>query len=232
TVYHEITGQNQKELEVEMIDKGMKRINITRKKEAQLERHKASSAIPGRIDIGQVRNTQVKVAFILERADVANLDTAETGRRPAGPLIVFCTGAISHLIEADTSDVMNYPFLKLVAPESVAYVSNLFDRLLDSNGVLFDTFALLKHPHIIDGDIFVGDVENPRIVVECLGAVSDDGVVLLLRHMRTAPAPKRDTLERHIQRAPLDINMEDGYQTLADLISSDGETSDVAAEWA
>ncbi|KAJ2385758.1 hypothetical protein H4S02_004178 [Coemansia sp. RSA 2611] len=96
---------------------------------------------------------------------------------------------------------------------------------------MFDTFALVKHPHIIDGDIFVGDEENPRIIVECLGAAADDGVVLLLRHMRTAPAPKRDTLESHIQRAPLDINMEDGYQTLADLISSDGETSEAAGEW-
>ncbi|KAJ2365664.1 hypothetical protein H4S01_003121 [Coemansia sp. RSA 2610] len=96
---------------------------------------------------------------------------------------------------------------------------------------MFDTFALVKHPHI-DSDIFVSDEENPRIIVECLGAAADDGVVLLLRHMRTTPAPKRNTLERHIQRAPLDINMEDGYQTLADLISSDGETSEVAGEWA
>ncbi|KAJ2310750.1 hypothetical protein IWW52_005325 [Coemansia sp. RSA 2704] len=231
TAYPEITGQNQKELEVEMIDREMKRVNITRKKKARLERQKQGGRVAAQASLGRVRNKQVKVAFILERADVASLETAETGRRPAGPLVAFCTGSVSHLIEADTSDVMNCPFLKLVAPESIAYVSDFFDRLLDSNSVMFDTFALLKHPHIIDGDIFVGDEENPRIIVECLGAAADDGIALLLRHLRTAPAPKRDTLGNYIRSVTMEIDKESGYQTLADLISSDAETSDAADEW-
>ncbi|KAJ2390465.1 hypothetical protein H4S02_001850 [Coemansia sp. RSA 2611] len=231
TVYPDVTGQKLKELEVQTIDKEMKRVNITREKEAKLKHQKKSGKMPEQVTIGRLRNKQVKVAFILERADVVSLETAETGRRPEGPLVAFCTGSVSHLIEADTSDVMNCPFLKLVAPESIAYVSDFFDRLLDSNSVMFDTFALLKHPHIIDGDIFVGDEENPRIIVECLGAAADDGIALLLRHLRTAPAPKRDTLGNYIRSVTMEIDKESGYQTLADLISSDAETSDAANEW-
>ncbi|KAJ2307912.1 hypothetical protein IWW55_000725 [Coemansia sp. RSA 2706] len=231
TAYPEITGQNQKELEVEMIDRKMKRVNITREKKARLERQKKVGKPFIQPSMDRVRSKQIKAAFILERADVASLETAETGRRPAGPLVAFCTGSVSHLIEADTSDVMNYPFLKLVAPESIAYVSDFFDRLLDSNSVMFDTFALLKHPRIIDGDIFVGDEENPRIIVECLGAAADDGIALLLRCLRVEPAPRRNTMGNYIQSTPLEIDKGSGYQTLADIISSDAETSAAPDEW-
>ncbi|KAJ2829472.1 hypothetical protein IWW50_000835 [Coemansia erecta] len=230
--FPEITNQNQKELEVEMLDGAMKRVNITRERVAQIERQKSRSAPVGQERmLFRARNKQVKAAVILERADVASLETEETGGRSTGPLIVFCTGSISHLIEADTSDVMNYPFLKLVAPESVVHVSNFLDKVLDSSEVMFETFALLKQPHIIDGDIFVSDEENRRVIVECLGAGSSDGVALLLRCLRIEPAPKRNTMGDYVQSSSHDINKDSGYLTLADIISSDAETTDAAAAW-
>ncbi|KAJ2631939.1 hypothetical protein H4R22_001623 [Coemansia sp. RSA 1290] len=223
--FPEITGQRQKELQVEMLDGAMKRVNITREREAQQRKPKKS--------IGHAMQSRqgVKAAFIVERPDVASVETEETGRRASGPLIAFCTGSVSHLLDADTSDVMNYPFLKLVAPECIAHVSRFFDRLIASTDVMFDTFALLKHPHIIEGDIFVAEEENPRVIVECLGAASEDGIALLLRLLSVEPPPAKDKLSTYIEASIRKMDEDSGYSTLADIISSSIDTSDAASEW-
>ncbi|KAJ2845756.1 hypothetical protein IWW36_004654 [Coemansia brasiliensis] len=126
---------------------------------------------------------------------------------------------------------MNYPFLKLVAPECVTHVSRFFDRLIVSADVMFDTFALLKHPHIIEGDIFVAEEKNPRVIVECLGAASMDGIALLLRRISVEPPPTKGQLGTYIQSAIRKQDEDSGYCTLADIISSGVDTSDAASEW-
>ncbi|KAJ2805720.1 hypothetical protein H4R21_001155, partial [Coemansia helicoidea] len=155
----------------------------------------------------------------------------ETGDRQAGPLVVFVTGSVSHMVDADTSDVMRTPFLKLVAPEDLLHVSKYFDRLVDSTDVLFETFSLLSRPPVVEGDVEVADHENHRVVVECLGASSPDGLAILVRKLRTAPAPRRDSMGNYIHSRIHKVDEECGYVSLAELISSDPDTSDAPEAW-
>ncbi|KAJ2161546.1 hypothetical protein GGF46_001401 [Coemansia sp. RSA 552] len=163
---------------------------------------------------------QLRAALVLETPE----DAGNERHRPGGALIVFATGSISRLIEVDPGDVMSFPFLKLVAPEDVLHVGQYFERLSSATDVMFETFALLQRPHVIDGDVVIDDADNSRVVVECLGADVQDGVALLLRKIRVVPAPKRDTMGNYIHpRTPWD---QDEGLSLAELISSDPETSD------
>ncbi|KAJ2827801.1 hypothetical protein IWW50_001706 [Coemansia erecta] len=176
------------------------------------------------------RIKQAKAVMLLENVDSVCVETEETGRRPNGPMIVFCTGSISQLIEADNADVINYPLLKLVAPEDVTHVSKYFERMADSDDIVFETFSLLQRPHIIEGDIFVSDAENMRVVVEALGAAVNDGVVVLFRKLKVVPAPKRDTMGNYVRTA---ICMDDNVEnlSLSELVSSDPETSGAPEMW-
>ncbi|KAJ2807917.1 hypothetical protein H4R20_001079 [Coemansia guatemalensis] len=228
-MFPEVPVYSQSELKVQMLDGAMRKVNITR--ELQLERQQKeeeqrkwgtiAAQRSNRQPMYCARSKQIKAAFVLEGTNVGT-----TVGRQNGSLTVFVTGSVSHLIEADVSDIMGYPFLKLVAPEDITCVSAFFDRLSESTDVMFETFSLLKHPHIIEGDIFVSDEENQRVVVECLGAAVDDGVALLLRKIKDMPPPNRDSKGNYIRQ-----NVEDDYMSLADLVSSDPDTSD-APEWA
>ncbi|KAJ2799156.1 hypothetical protein H4R20_004545, partial [Coemansia guatemalensis] len=172
-------------LEVQLLDGSMERRNFTHPEESQIQRRRRLASQPGyRASKYTMRNRQTKAVFVLESPEEVCGEDANPEYRVNGPQIVFVTGSVSHLIDADISDVMQYPFLKLVAPEDLTHVSKFFERMAESTDVLFENFALIKHPHIIEGDIFVRDEENPRVVVECLGAAVDDGVAILLRRLR------------------------------------------------
>ncbi|KAJ1718095.1 hypothetical protein LPJ61_006864, partial [Coemansia biformis] len=82
------------------------------------------------------------------------------------------------------------------------------------------------------GDIVIGDGENPRVVVECVGASVQDGVVLMLRKLRTEPAPKRDTMGNYVHSRVHQVDDEGGYISLSELISTDPDTSDAPDAWA
>ncbi|KAJ2161547.1 hypothetical protein GGF46_001402 [Coemansia sp. RSA 552] len=165
---------------------------------------------------------QTKAAFVLETPE---LEASGGARHAKGPRIAFVTGSVSRLIDADTSDIMGYPFLELVAPEDVLHVGRYFERLSNSTDVLFENFSLLQRPHVIDGDVVIADADNRRVVVECLGAEVKDGVALLLRKLRVVPAPKRDTMGNYIHSKVHEID-DGGYISLAEMVSSDPETSD------
>ncbi|KAJ2783782.1 hypothetical protein H4R18_001534 [Coemansia javaensis] len=217
-----------RELEIQMLDGEMARKNVTREKEARLATRRKQASDPNtRTPLYYARSKQVKAAFVLESPDATSVETVETGRRQTGPLIVFVTGSVSRLIDADTSDVMREPFLKLVAPEDVLHVSKYFDRMSASTDVMFETFSLLERPHVIEGDVIVADEDNRRVVVECLGAAVQDGVALLLRKLKTVSAPKRDTMGNYIRTRIHELDEDGGYISLAELISSDPDTSDV-----
>ncbi|KAJ2454617.1 hypothetical protein EV183_001365 [Coemansia sp. RSA 2336] len=212
---------SKRELQVQALDGAMKRMNVSR----ELKQPPANPAVP----LYYSRSRQVKAALVLERPD-ALVETQETGRRPSGPLVVFVTGSISRLIDADTADLMRFPFLKLVAPECVLLVSRYFDKLNSSMEILFETFSLLMRPHVIDGDVVVADEHNQRVVVECLGAAVQDGVAIMIRKLRVVPPPKRDTLGNYIV-APLAADSDSEYTSLFDLVSSEPETSDAPDGW-
>ncbi|KAJ1730276.1 hypothetical protein H4S06_004080 [Coemansia sp. BCRC 34490] len=257
--FPELPYQNRHELEVQMLDGAMKRMNITREKEAErANNHRQAAALwrmrseaqqGQRVPLYYARTRQIKVAFVLESpasapdpapaaahmtaaaaAAAGDAAAAAAARRQNGPLVVFVTGSIGRLIDADTSDLLRYPFLKLVAPEDLLRVSKFFEKLADTPDVLFETFSLLQRPHVIDGDIVVADEDNSRVVVECLGANVQDGVALLLRKLRSQPPPTADGLANYMRPKVHEMDEDGGYMTLSEMISDDPETSD-APEW-
>ncbi|KAJ2137530.1 hypothetical protein IW136_003478 [Coemansia sp. RSA 678] len=216
--------------------KGHKLENRARQLEAERMRLEAEQVTSRRRRVQKQRSMyrsrskQAKAVMLLEDADVSCIETEETGRRPNGPMVVFCTGSISQVVDADNSDIMNHPFLKLVAPEDVVHVSRFFDRMAASDDVVFETFSLLQRPHVIEGDIFVSDEENMRVVVEALGANVQDGIAILVRKIKVVRAPTRDTMGNYV-RAAIDADIDMENLSLADLVSSDPETSEAPEQW-
>ncbi|KAJ1800776.1 hypothetical protein LPJ59_000835 [Coemansia sp. RSA 2399] len=240
--FHDIPYQSKNELEVQMLDGAMKRVNVTRDKGAGQSdinnhqqaaarwRERAESGYGQRVPLYCAQSRQIKAAFVLENPSATEVQADEGTRRLNGPLVAFVTGSVGRLIDADTSDIMRLPFLKLVAPEDLLCVSKFFERLGETTDVLFETFSLLQRPHIIDGDIVVADEQNTRVVVECLGANVQDGMVLLLRKLRSQAPPTMDDMGNYLRPKVLDANEDSGYKTLSEIISDDPETSD-AGEW-
>ncbi|KAJ2796283.1 hypothetical protein H4R20_005584 [Coemansia guatemalensis] len=226
--YPDLPFKAKNALEVQLLDGPMERRNITHPEKTQIQRERRLALQPGyRASRYTMRNSQPKAVFMLENPKVVCGEIFGPEYRVNGPHIVFVTGSVSHLIDADISDVMQYPFLKLVALEDIAHVCKFFERMAETTDVLFENFALIKHPHIIEGDIFVCDEENPRVVVECLGAAVDDGVAILLRRLREVPAPKRDNLGNYIHTSIYPTNDgDDSAPSLFNMVSSDPETTD------
>ncbi|KAJ2849753.1 hypothetical protein IWW36_002401 [Coemansia brasiliensis] len=229
--YPEIPFVDRKELEVKMLDRAMESLNVTRDREQQAARQRQQAAKGGgRGQVFSVPSRRPKAVMVLEHPEVACVETEESGRRPSGPLIAFCTGSVSRLVDADSSDLMSFPFLKLVAPEDVALVGRYFDEMSGSHDVLFETFSLLQRPHVIEGDIFVSDEKNMRVVVECMGAAVNDGVAILMRMLRTVLPPQRDRLGNYIH-APAASDSDKDEMSLLDLLSTDPGTSDAPECW-
>ncbi|KAJ2869265.1 hypothetical protein GGI22_000369, partial [Coemansia erecta] len=235
--FPEIPYQSKHALDVQMLDGAMKRMNVTRDKGAgqrDINNQQQAALRVGERERELSRDMasprQIKAAFVLENTSAAEVQTNKGARRQNGPLIVFVTGSIGRLIDADTSDVMRYPFLKLVAPEDMLCVSRFFERLGETADVLFETFSLLQQPHIIDGDVVVADAQNTRVVVECLGANMQDDMALLLRKLRSQAPPTIDAMGNYVRPKIHELDEDGGYMTLSEIISDDPETSD-AGEW-
>ncbi|KAJ2312511.1 hypothetical protein IWW51_003764 [Coemansia sp. RSA 2702] len=232
--FPEAPYRHQHELQVQQLDGAMQRLNISRNRVISTATNKCdgdSAPATSRTPRGYAKGKTTKAAIILEHPDSTQLETEETGRRPAGPHIVFVTGSIAKLIDADPSDLHNFPFLKLVAPEDLTHVSSFFDTLSGSTEVQFETFALLQRPPVIEGDVSIDDGVNMRVVVEALGASVTDGMALMLRRLRVAPAPKRDSVGNYIHSKIHELDDKGGYVSLEELISSDCVTTDVGEFW-
>ncbi|KAJ2121214.1 hypothetical protein IW147_004444 [Coemansia sp. RSA 720] len=212
-----------RELEAQALDGAMKRLNVTRE-----SNKKKLAAAQENVPLYYSPSSQVKATLVLERGD--GVDTEETGRRPNGPLVVFVTGSMSRIIDADPSDLHGFPFFKLVAPESIIRASHYFNKLNASMDVLFETFSLLARPYVIEGDVAVSDADNQRVVVECLGASVQDGVAILIRKLKTVSPPKKDRLGNYIS-AKVDSDSDKEHVSLFDLVSSEPETSDADGCW-
>ncbi|KAJ2773503.1 hypothetical protein IWQ56_000967 [Coemansia nantahalensis] len=213
------------EMEVQMLDGKKKRVNVTRSK------HPALTSPGARVPLYYARSKQVNAAFVLEHPNRGATDAADVRRHVNGPLVVFVTASVARMIDADPSDLCQYAFMRLVAPEDVLHASRYFERLAESCEVQFETFSLLSRPPVIDGDVFVADEENERVVVECLGAAVTDGVALFLRKIAVVPAPKRDSLGHYVRAPVPKQDSEPCYGPLLDLLSSDPDTSEVRESW-
>ncbi|KAJ2368700.1 hypothetical protein H4S02_001101 [Coemansia sp. RSA 2611] len=232
TAFPERPFRDLRELQVQTLDGKLQKMTINaRGQQAPIDKRRKQAMQSGRSPLYFSRSRQIKAVLVLEHPDITEIETEETGRRPAGPHIAFCTSSISRLIDVDNSDVHSFPFLKLVAPEDLAHVAAFFERLSKSSDVLFETFSLLQRPNVIEGDVFVADQENPRVVVEALGANVQDGIAILIRKLRVIPPPKRDSLGNYIHSKIHEVSEENGYLSLSEFISSDCNTSD-AEGWA
>ncbi|KAJ2715701.1 hypothetical protein H4R19_001053 [Coemansia spiralis] len=228
--FPEVAYTKRTNLAVRQLDGAMKELDISQelrehqRRTQQTQPHAHRQQAP----LYYSQSNRIKAAFVLEDRDAVE---GEMGQL-AGPQVVFVTGSVSRLIDADTSDLSQAPFLKLVAPEDVLQVGKFLDRLFGTTDVMFETFSLLRRPPVIEGDVDVADADNPRVVVECLGAASRDGVILLVRRLHIACAPKRDTTGNYIRTMVHKVDDEDsGYISLAELISSDPDTSDAPDAW-
>ncbi|KAJ2501016.1 hypothetical protein GGH96_002237 [Coemansia sp. RSA 1972] len=227
TAYKDAQHQLHNELIVQKIgSSGVKHsLNVTQKMLSARDNRGTEGA---RNSMYRTRNRQAKAAFILENQQTLTEANSSPDAHITGPLIMFSTNA-NHLIEGDMSDLISYPFLKLVAPEDLVHVTKYCEQLIGSTDVHFERFSLLYQPHVIDGDIVVSDEDNQRVVVECLGSAVVDGVVLLLRKLCIAPPPKRDTMGNFI-RASIAPDSDDGL-SLFDLLSDDPSTSEAPDSW-
>ncbi|KAJ2709160.1 hypothetical protein H4R19_004394, partial [Coemansia spiralis] len=228
--FPEVEYAKRTNIAAQQLDGAMKELDISQelREHQQRTRHTQPHAHRQQASIYLSPSNKVKAAFVLEHRDAVEEEMGQL----AGPQVVFVTGSVSRLIDADTSDLSQAPFLKLVAPEDVLQVGKFLDRLFGTTDVMFETFSLLRRPPVVEGDVDVADDDNPRVVVECLGAASRDGVILLVRRLHIACAPKRDTAGNYIRTMVHKVDDEDsGYISLAELISSDPDTSDVPEAW-
>ncbi|KAJ1832554.1 hypothetical protein LPJ63_003446 [Coemansia sp. RSA 2711] len=223
--YPEAPYQTRTELEVQQIDGtgATRALNVTRKMLEMQHRQKS---------LFRARSQQVKAAFILENHRVlAAAHNNNPDYRVSGPLIGFCTNSVCRLIEADTSDLIGYPFLKLVAPEDLVPTTRFLEQLSDSSEIQFHKFSLLFRPCVIDGDVFVSDEENPRVIVDCMGSAVEDGVVLLVRRIRMTGAPSRRNLGAHLH-ARIDASADsEEDMSFFEMLSSEPDTSDANESW-
>ncbi|KAJ2226994.1 hypothetical protein GGH97_006577, partial [Coemansia sp. RSA 475] len=114
TAYLDAPFNDHHELKVQALDGAMQLINVTQERKTESEQQARHGSRPRRY----AQSKYPKTAFVLEHPTL--IETEETGRRGEGPLIVFVTGSVGEIIDADTSDLNSYPFLKLVAPEDIS----------------------------------------------------------------------------------------------------------------
>ncbi|KAJ2304794.1 hypothetical protein IWW55_002256 [Coemansia sp. RSA 2706] len=205
-------------LQVQQLDRQMQKLDVSRSPTRQQRKAFVT------------RSRQAKCALVLDNYVTADPDQL----RVNGPVVTFSTTSVDRVLDVDYSDLVGYPFLKLVAPEDVLHVTKFLVRLAATTDVLFERFALLSRPRVIAGDVAIADEDHPRVLVECLGAAtSNDGVVLLLRRLRTMPAPRPETVGDYVH-ARIDADDdddEDSRISLLDILTTDPETSDAGDGW-
>ncbi|KAI8323647.1 hypothetical protein GQ54DRAFT_257864 [Martensiomyces pterosporus] len=198
------------------------------------------------------RAPQPKACFVLERISSQQVHASEDESnshlvtKPNGPQIVFVTNSINRILNLDGDELINTPFLRLLAPESLVKASQFLDELSRSDGIVFALLYFLRTPFSgsmdEDGD---GGENGPtsggsshaptsdRVEVELVGAQSDDGAVLLCRKVTVCPpaGPGRGLRGGRIPAGGDDDGGCDGYLSLSEILSSDPETSDCPSLW-
>ncbi|KAJ2468735.1 hypothetical protein GGI02_003614 [Coemansia sp. RSA 2322] len=188
----------------------------------------------GRISVHVTQAPHPRACLVVEHVSLTSSELAvfpgseQAGivSKPNGPHIVFVTNSISRVVRADGDELINTPFLQLVAPESLSRAAQFLQELATNEGVMFSTLLLLENPLADPLEAVAGN----RVEVEIVGAHSDDGAVLLCRRVRVrSPAEAAADFDRRLtSRVP----ESDGYLSLSDLLSSDLETSDCPSTWA
>ncbi|KAJ1953167.1 hypothetical protein GGI12_006071 [Dipsacomyces acuminosporus] len=145
--------------------------------------------------------THYQACFVLDGTSV------DTG---TGPRIIFTTDSINRILDVDSSDLHEIPFLSLVAEEDNEKTRGFLDKALNSDELVLERLQLLVDP------LEASRPEGRRTIsVEFMAMGSDDGAVMLCQ------LDKQDT-----------PGFDNGrYIPLEEIISSDPETSDFPERW-
>ncbi|KAJ1943823.1 hypothetical protein FBU59_002788 [Linderina macrospora] len=156
------------------------------------------------------RSCRAKACFVLSRP-AANVETH-------GPTVVFVTNSINRVLGSETEghEVINMAFFALIAPSDITKAARFLESLVADLKPQVCVLEMLQNPN---SGRPRGSADPETIKVELLGAISDDGVVLLCQKVRD---------QRQTQSGADD---ELGYMSLSEIISSDPDSSDFPEEW-
>ncbi|KAI9471470.1 hypothetical protein BX667DRAFT_500647 [Coemansia mojavensis] len=129
--------------------------------------------------------------------------------RPMGPSILFASTSFAKIVGADTCDIQNTPFLSLIASQHVTKAARFLDRLNSSANIDLETLWFRYCPS-------ESTEQAEYVEVEVMGAGSENGAILLCQFKSPG---------RRISKRTCDSDAE--YISLGDIISSDGDTTDV-----
>ncbi|KAJ1964925.1 hypothetical protein GGI12_001122 [Dipsacomyces acuminosporus] len=136
-----------------------------------------------------------------------------------GARVVFSTDSINRILNVDSCDLQNLPFLSLVALQDITRAAAFLDKTLHGNALVLERLRLLENP------LEDSQLGNPKCVaVEFMAMGSDDGAIMLCQLDKSTKTKNRSNFNR------ANSNSGDGYLSLEDIISSDAETSDFVME--
>ncbi|KAJ1960353.1 hypothetical protein GGI12_003848 [Dipsacomyces acuminosporus] len=149
--------------------------------------------------------TSYQACFVLDMVRPDDPDSE------AGPKISFATDSINRILDVDSSDLQDVPFLSLVTMEDNEKAYRFLEKAMRSTDLVLERLCLLVNPleesHLISAR---------SAVVEFMAMGSDDGILMLCQ------------LEKPKSRG---ARGNSGYMSLEDIISSDPATSDLPDEW-
>ncbi|KAJ1964766.1 hypothetical protein GGI12_001209 [Dipsacomyces acuminosporus] len=148
-----------------------------------------------------------KACFVLDRSD-RQLEGS------VGPRVVFVTNTVSRIFDdnVDGDELINMPFFSIVATAEITKIARFMDTMLSTSKPQICRVNFLRNP--------VSDQSGGRDVVqvELLGAISDDGAMLMCQKVRKKGSVSSGDTEL-------------GYLSLEEIISSDPDSSDIPEEW-
>ncbi|KAJ2783771.1 hypothetical protein H4R18_001523 [Coemansia javaensis] len=145
----------------------------------------------------------------------------------SGPRVLFASRSFAHILDVDPCDLQGLPFLSLVAAADTVAAARFLEKMAAPERIVLDQLRFRVDPSAAtDNDDNDNDNNDsgsdgrPRgertAMLEVLGAGSDDGAIILCQLHQPRGAARDNS---------------DGYMSMAELISSDPETSDCAEAW-
>ncbi|KAJ2680663.1 hypothetical protein GGH99_005394 [Coemansia sp. RSA 1285] len=191
-----------------------------------------------RAHIYTARASRAKACFILNY-----IETADDNPASQGPTIDFVTNSVSEIFGGDTDghEIMDKPFLSLVAPQDITKAAVYLDNLHKVTRPQLCGLRLLRDPTRASSAPQTsndGNDDDEYIRVELFGASSDDKLLLLCQKRREksdAPlplVPGKMPVGEISKLPPKDSgDSASQYMTLEQIISSNPDTTDVDGHW-
>ncbi|KAJ2713039.1 hypothetical protein H4R19_002451 [Coemansia spiralis] len=133
----------------------------------------------------------------------------------AGPRVLFASASFARILDVDPCDLQGVAFLALVAAEDAVAAARFLEKMSSPDRLVLDQLRFLHCP-------VADDRLHPRrtVLIEVLGAGSDDGAIILCQLSQSDPEVLRTSDDEY-----------DGYLSLEEMISSDPDSSDIGDAW-